>query len=67
MGSSSHVFDVIVVGAGPCGATAAALLGQRGQRVLLLDRDRFPRDKTCGDGVTFLCAEHLEALGIGYS
>lgn len=41
--------DVIVVGAGPAGSSAAAVLAARGIRVLLLDRARFPRDKPCGD------------------
>src|SRR2546425_1721474 len=41
--------DVIVVGAGPAGSTAAAVLAARGVRVLLLDRATFPRDKPCGD------------------
>jgi len=43
--------DVIVVGAGPAGATAAANLARRGHDVMLLDRATFPRDKTCGDGI----------------
>ncbi len=42
--------EVIVVGAGPAGATAAAALAERGIRTLLLDRQRFPRDKPCGGG-----------------
>ncbi|OLC30243.1 MAG: hypothetical protein AUH31_04990 [Armatimonadetes bacterium 13_1_40CM_64_14] len=41
--------DVIVVGAGPAGSSAAAVLASRGIRVLLLDRAKFPRDKPCGD------------------
>src|SRR5262252_6917977 len=57
-------FDVIVVGAGPCGLSAAATLGQRGRRVLLVDREKFPREKVCGDAVTSLCSEHLAALGV---
>ncbi|MFI9154594.1 NAD(P)/FAD-dependent oxidoreductase [Streptomyces sp. NPDC053367] len=36
-------FDVIVIGAGPAGATTAGLLAKRGHRVLVLDRERFPR------------------------
>ena len=36
-------FDVIVIGGGPAGSTAAALLGMRGHRVLLLEKEKFPR------------------------
>lgn len=43
--------DVIVVGAGPAGSTAAASLARRGHDVLLVDRAEFPRDKPCGDGI----------------
>ena len=49
-------YDSIVVGAGPAGSTAARVLAERGARVLLLDRARFPRDKPCGGGVTFAAA-----------
>jgi geranylgeranyl reductase family protein len=45
-------YDVIVVGAGPAGSTAAFRLTSAGADVLLLDRARFPRDKPCGGGVT---------------
>src|SRR3989442_15825697 len=41
--------DVIVVGAGPAGSTAAALRGAAGVRVLVVDGATFPRDKPCGD------------------
>ena len=44
-------WDVIVVGAGPGGSTAAYDLAQAGASVLLLDRAGFPRDKPCGGGV----------------
>jgi geranylgeranyl reductase family protein len=49
-------YDVIVAGAGPSGSTAARLLAGRGASVLLLDKQRFPRDKPCGGGVTFRAA-----------
>lgn len=48
--------DVIVVGAGPSGATVARELAARGRSVLILDRARFPRDKPCGGGVSVACA-----------
>ncbi len=51
--------DVIIAGAGPAGAVAAAAMAQRGMRVVLCDRAAFPRDKTCGDA---LIADSLGAL-----
>ena len=45
-------WDVIVVGAGPAGSSAARVAAEAGARVLLLDRARFPRYKTCGGGIT---------------
>jgi len=45
-------WDVIVVGAGPAGSTAACVAAEAGAHVLLLDRARFPRYKTCGGGIT---------------
>jgi geranylgeranyl reductase family protein len=47
-----QIFDVIVVGAGPAGATAAKLLGEAGASVLLIDKSAFPRDKPCGGGIS---------------
>ncbi|MEW6583111.1 MAG: geranylgeranyl reductase family protein [Actinomycetota bacterium] len=44
--------DVIVIGAGPAGSTAAYRLAASGASVLLVDRARFPRDKPCGGGLT---------------
>lgn len=41
--------DIVVVGAGPAGATTAALAARAGARVLLLDRARFPRPKPCAE------------------
>lgn len=50
--SVTRRFDAIVVGAGPAGSHAAALLARHGMRVALLDRATFPRDKTCGGGLS---------------
>src|SRR5260370_16214471 len=46
-----ELWDVVVIGAGPAGSVAALHLATEGHRVLLLDKQRFPRDKTCGDGL----------------
>ncbi|MEF3048538.1 geranylgeranyl reductase family protein [Pseudotabrizicola sp. L79] len=53
--------DVIVVGAGPAGATAARVMALRGLRVALIDKAAFPRDKLCGGGVTGRAMGHLRA------
>jgi geranylgeranyl reductase family protein len=45
-------FDVLVIGAGPAGSTAAYRLAREGASVLLADKARFPRDKPCGGGLT---------------
>lgn len=52
-------FDVIVIGSGPAGSTAAYRLARRGARVALLDRATFPRDKPCGGGITLRGLHHL--------
>ena len=44
-------YEVIVVGAGPAGSTAAKFLSEMGVKVLLLDKNKFPRDKPCGGGI----------------
>jgi flavin-dependent dehydrogenase len=41
--------DVIIAGAGPAGAIAALILARTGARVIIVDRETFPRDKLCGD------------------
>ncbi len=56
--------DVIVVGAGPAGASTAYHLAQAGVDVLLLEKSSFPRDKICGDGLTPRAVRQLIAMGI---
>ena len=59
--------DVIVVGAGPSGSTAAYYLAQAGLNVLLIEKSRFPRDKVCGDGLTPRAVKSLVAMGVDVS
>lgn len=56
--------DVIVVGAGPTGASAAAWCASAGLDVLLLEKATFPRDKICGDGLTPRAVAELVRLGV---
>src|SRR5690348_16765440 len=58
-------WDVVVVGAGPAGATTALLLARAGASVLLLDRARFPRDKPCSEYLSPATTDVLERLGGG--
>ncbi len=59
-----NVYDAIVVGAGPSGSACAALLAEKGCRVLLLDKARFPRDKPCGDAIGGKAFNVLAKLGL---
>lgn len=55
---------MLVVGAGPAGSAAAAWLARAGVDVLLTDAAVFPRDKTCGDGLTPRATHELVRLGL---
>ncbi|BBX88491.1 geranylgeranyl reductase family protein [Mycolicibacterium boenickei] len=57
--------DVVVVGAGPAGSAAAAWAARAGRDVLVVDAAQFPRDKSCGDGLTPRAVAELERLGMG--
>ncbi len=56
--------DVLVVGAGPAGSSAAAWAARAGREVVLVDAAVFPRDKTCGDGLTPRAIAELQRLGL---
>src|ERR1700683_5059049 len=58
-GKAKTMYDLIVIGGGPAGTSAAIACARNGVRVLLLERGRFPRQKVCGE---FVSAESLELL-----
>lgn len=55
-------YDVIVVGAGPGGSTAALYAARAGLRTLVVEKERFPRDKACGDLLPGACLEIVREL-----
>ncbi len=59
-----ELVDVVVVGAGPGGTAAAIASAAHGLRVTCVDKAVFPRDKTCGDGLTANALRLLERLGV---
>ena len=61
---SGTEFDAIVVGGGPGGSSAAGYLAKSGARVLLIEKEVWPRDKVCGDAVGGKSLSHVEGLGV---
>ncbi|MDH3729608.1 MAG: geranylgeranyl reductase family protein [Acidimicrobiia bacterium] len=59
--------SVLVVGGGPGGSAAAHWLARDGHDVLVVDRKQFPRDKTCGDGLTPRSIYQLQEMGFDFS
>lgn len=58
----AHVYDILVVGAGPAGATVAKLAADAGHHTLLVDKARFPRHKTCATWINRLVFERFPYL-----
>ena len=59
-----EVVDVAVVGGGPAGSTCAAFCAAAGLRVALMEREKFPREKVCGDCINPACLPVLQKLGL---
>ena len=57
-------FDVIVVGGGPSGSAAASYNALNGCKVLLIEKEIWPRDKICGDAVGGKSLSHVKELGV---
>ena len=59
-----QTFDVAIVGGGPAGSSSAAFCALAGLRTLVLEREKFPREKVCGDCLNPLCWPVLQRLGL---
>jgi geranylgeranyl reductase family protein len=64
MAGNPHRFDALVIGGGPSGAACAYWLATAGHDVLLVEKKRYPREKTCGDGLTPRSVKQLEDMGL---
>ena len=62
MNNSTH-YDTIIIGGGPAGSTAGALLAEKGRRVLILEREKFPRYHI-GESLMPFCWFTLQRLGV---
>ena len=58
-------YDAVIIGAGPAGSSAAILLARAGWSVAIIEKQRFPRRKVCGECIAASNLPLLEALGIG--
>ena len=60
-------FDLIICGAGPAGCTAALALGSSDLKIALIDKNRFPREKTCGDAIPAFVPKVLSTINPEYA
>ena len=62
--NSAEYYDAVVIGAGPSGSSCAYWLASSGYRVALVEKKVFPREKTCGDGLTPRAVYQLQKMGL---
>lgn len=65
MSESSIETDVLVIGGGPAGSSAGYWLAKQGCSVTIVEKKHFPREKTCGDGLTPRAVKQLDDMGLG--
>ena len=61
---AEHVYDVVIVGAGPAGSSCGYWLADAGWDVVIVEKKVFPREKTCGDGLTPRAVRQLADMGL---
>jgi geranylgeranyl reductase family protein len=64
LGGDDRVHDVLVIGGGPSGSAAGYWLASAGHDVVVVERKAFPREKTCGDGLTPRAVHQLTEMGL---
>lgn len=64
VGAGGSDYDVAIVGAGPAGSSAAIRLALAGRRVVLIEKEKFPRQKLCGEFISPECLDHFDELGV---
>jgi len=60
----NNLYDIIIIGAGPAGSTAALYANKLGLKTILLDKTSFPRDKICGDALSGKSVRYMRDLNI---
>ena len=63
--TEDKIHDLLVIGGGPAGAATAYWAATHGLDVVVVERKTFPREKTCGDGLTPRAVHQLEVMGLG--
>src|ERR671919_423462 len=61
---SNFKSQITIVGGGPAGSSVAIRLARLGHNVTLIEREKFPRPKLCGEFISPECLRHFEALGV---